>query len=221
MIVQLSSNTGIVTISAAYGIASILSVVFLWDCGREICVKDADGVPAGRLKSFKTGKTVAAGVLLLVLVMQFAGTGYLRMTYAWGDDVMENLTVKMERGPLKGVYTNPDMAEHYEEVLKELDSLALTEEDKLLVVGVAPWIYLYTDAQCGSYSTWQIHENSLFLFTYYELHPDKIPNVIYMNKWGEDFLNSVMAKPFYNMGYEVTYLERGIVMQAPGRMEAK
>lgn len=203
MVVQYATNTGIVTISAAYSVTSILSVIFLWDwaCEQEL-----------------QRSRIALGVILLTILIQFAGTFYLRMTYAWGDNKMYLLNTQMERGPLKNVYTTKEMAEEYALVLNELDSLNLTKEEHLLVVGVAPWIYLYTDAGCGSYSTWQVHENSTQLFAYYELHPDKLPDVIYMMHWGEDFMASDLAVPFFQAGYEVLELERGTVMQAPGRI---
>ena len=104
-------------------------------------------------------------------------------------------------------------------MLKELDTLSLTKEDQLLVVGIAPWIYLYAEAGCGSYSTWQVDENTTQLSAYYELHPDKFPTVIYMMHWGEDFMKSPLAQPFWERGYVVTQMERGIVMEAPDRRE--
>lgn len=70
------------------------------------------------------------------------------MTYDWGDERGWKLTAQMKRGPLKNVFTTPEMAEWYGKVLDEIDRLDLTEKDELMVVGVAPWIYLYTDAGC-------------------------------------------------------------------------
>ena len=123
----------------------------------------------------------------------------------------------MERGPLKGVHTAPDVAQWYQTVLGDIDSLKLTQEDKLMIVGVAPWIYVYVDAQCGSYSTWQVHENSTYLFPYYEVHPDKIPNVIYMEQWADRFLESDLAKPFERWEYVCIEKEAGMVMMSPER----
>ncbi len=206
MLVQYATNTGIVTISAAYSISTVASVLFLGDYAKEVY--------ANRRASLQRG--LILGTVLLALGLQFAGTLYLRMTFAWGDDKTWRLDTPMERGPLKGVYTTREQAKEYEQVLKELDALSLTSEDQLLVVGVAPWIYLYTEAGCGSYSTWQVHENSNQLYAYYELHPDKFPTVIYMMHWGEEFMASALARPFLEKaGYEVIYLERGIVMRAP------
>ena len=80
--------------------------------------------------------------------------------------------------------------------MDELDTLELTEEDELMVGGVAPWIYLYVDAGCGNYSTWQVHENSTQLYDYYALHPEKFPDVIYMAHWADRFLESELSNQF-------------------------
>ncbi len=208
MIVQYATNTGIVTISAAYGLCSMFSVILIWDCGKAILTSQSLSMKKRRL---------TVGFLVLALAAQFVGSFYLRMTFAWGDDKTWRLDTRMERGPLKGVYTVKEQAEEYELVLEELDTLRFTEEDRLLVVGVAPWIYLYVDAACGSYSTWQVHEGSTQLIDYYALHPDKFPTVVYMMHWGESFMECPLADPFKERGYEVTYLERGIVMQSPER----
>ena len=54
----------------------------------------------------------------VVLFVQFVGTFFLRMTYAWGDERAWELTQQMERGPLKDVYTTPETAEWYGKVLE-------------------------------------------------------------------------------------------------------
>ena len=93
----------------------------------------------------------------------------------------------------------------------------MTERDRLLVVGVAPWIYIYADAECGSYSTWQVYEESIQLHDYYTLHPDKFPNVIYMAHWADKFLDCELAVPFKERGYEVVHRGTGTIMMAPDR----
>ena len=118
------------------------------------------------------------------------------------------------------MYTTREMADWYAQVLDELDMLNLTEEDEIMVVGVAPWIYLYVDAGCGNYSTWQVHENSTQLYDYYALHPDKFPNVIYMAHWAEEFLASGLSNQFLDKGYTVVYEGTGTVMMSPERAAA-
>ena len=206
LIVQYATNTGIVTLSVAYGMCSCVGLVFAADWLKE----QKNALPA--LK-----RQAAVLCVALTAAVQFAGTFFLRMTYAWGDDRVWTLTQQMERGPLKGVWTEPEVADWYGNVLEELDMLDLTEEDELMVVGVAPWIYLYVDAGCGNYSTWQVHENSTQLYDYYALHPDKFPDVIYMAHWAEEFLAADLSRQFTDKGYTVVYQGTGTVMMSPER----
>ncbi len=209
MIVQYATNTGIVTISVAYSLCSCVGLIFVAGWLGELRERSGSGTELrGR---------AGVALILAVVCVQFLGTFHLRMNYAWGDEAVPVLTRKMERGPLKGVYTTPETALWYGEVLDELDDLELTEEDQLMVVGVAPWIYLYVEAGCGNYSTWQVHENSTYIHEYYGLHPEKFPDVIYMAHWADIFLECELSKPFKQQGYEVVYEGKGTVMMSPKR----
>lgn len=208
-VVQYATNTGIVTISVAYGLCSCIGLLFFFDWFREL---------RERKKSLL--RLAATAAVWGTLLLQFAGTFYLRMTYAWGEDYVYKLTATMDRGPLRGVHTTPETARWYEDVLGELDLLDLTGEDQLMVVGVAPWIYLYVDAGCGNYSTWQVHENSVQLYDYYALHPDKFPDVIYMAHWADKFLECDLSNQFKEKNYQVVYRGRGTVMMSPERAQA-
>ena len=229
LIVQYATNTGIVTLSVAYGVCSCVGLIFAADWLKEQKAQSSLKA-AARAAGEDTRKTPGAGrtfryraafaCAAVVIAFQFAGTFFLRMTYAWGDERVWKLTSQMERGPLKDVYTTPEMAEWYADVLNELDMLELTKEDELLVVGVAPWIYLYVDAGCGSYSTWQVHENSTQLYDYYALHPEKFPDVVYMAHWADKFLASELSKQFTDRGYTVVYRGTGTVMMSPERAAA-
>ncbi len=211
MIVQYATNTGIVTISVAYSLCSCAGLLFAAGWFAELRERNR-GAARVRL-----GAAAGAAIVLTVICVQFLGTFHLRMNYAWGDERLPALTRKMERGPLKGVYTTPETARWYGEVLDELDGLGLTKEDQLMVVGVAPWIYLYTEAGCGNYSTWQVHENSTYIHDYYALHPEKFPDVLYMAHWADIFLDCELSMPFKQQGYEVVYEGNGTVMMAPER----
>lgn len=216
IVVQYATNTGIVAISMAYGMCSWVGLMFVADWVEE--QKDEhSGMLRFRGRPYYRAVVACTAAILL---LQFAGTVFLRMTYALGDNRVWKLTAQMDRGPLKNVYTTPEMTEWYGQVLDELDMLELTEDDEIMVVGVAPWIYLYVDAGCGNYSTWQVHENSMQLYDYYALHPDKFPNVIYMAHWADKFLESELSSQFLDKGYTVVYRGTGTVMMSPERASA-
>lgn len=271
VVVHYATNTGMVTISVAYGLCSGVGLLFAADWVREqkemneqsrageakgaeklgeadeqnkvheqnkVCEQstadeygeqdeqrscEKTDIAAKQIENEKLRsghhwrRTAAAVIAVIALIAQFGGTLYLRMNYAWGENYMYKLTDRMTRGPLKGVYTTPETADWYGQILDELDSLGLTEEDELLVVGVAPWIYLYTEAGCGSYSTWQVHENSTVLYDYYALHPEKFPDVIYMAHWSDKFLESDLSNQFLDKGYTVVLQGTGTVLMSPER----
>lgn len=225
MIVQYATNTGIVTLSVAYGMCSCVGLIFAADWMKEErqrwqCARRADsGGKAGLCRAAKR-RRVASLCIAGVLLIQFAGTFWLRMTYDWGDERGWLLDTRMERGPLKGVYTTRGTAEWYANVLDELDMLKLTTDDELMVVGVAPWIYLYSDAGCGNYSTWQVHEGSTQLHDYYELHPDKFPDVVYMAHWAEEFMACDLSHLFTDRGCTIVYRGTGTVLMSPERAAA-
>ena len=115
----------------------------------------------------------------------------------------------------KGTYVvKPEEIYDMSNFERELD---LTEKDELMVVGVAPWIYLYTDAGCGNYSTWQVHEGSTQLYDYYDLHPDKFPDVVYMAHWAEEFMACDLSHLFTDREYETVYQGTGTVLMSPER----
>ena len=84
------------------------------------------------------------------------------MVYVWGDEHMPYLTAQLEEGPLKGIHTSQENEILYQNVLDDMNDLQLTKEDRLFVVGIAPWMYLNTDAECAAYSTWDDTGNGSF-----------------------------------------------------------
>lgn len=190
-----ATNTGIYTVSAAYMIAGAASMLLIW-------------------KAVKEHSAVWLRILVcILLVVQFAGCIWQRIFYVWGDEHLPELNVRLETGPMEGIYTTEENAGLYGDVLQDMDDLELTSQDKLFVVGIAPWMYLYTDAECASHSTWETLETDPLIRIYYELHPEKLPTVVYYYQYEEDVLDTDLAYYFKDMGYEALVMRRGIVLQ--------
>lgn len=95
------------------------------------------------------------------------------------DGSIETLTIKLEAGAAKGIYTTPKRAAEYMTVLEDLEKYA--GEGKVLAVGgINPWIYLEADAQCGTYAAWNVDFSDERNEIYYKWYPDKIPDVIFL-----------------------------------------
>ena len=199
-IVQITSNTGPLAVSAGFVTAGAASVLLAAAWAEE---------QEGSLL-----KNVVHGVILLQLIMML----FLRITYVWADAPLSELTTKVERGAAKGLYTTELTAGYYEEMYDDIDALNMTEEDGFLVVGSEPLLYLYADRQVASYSTWQVYTNETRLYRYYEIHSGegRFPSVVYCAEADETIFDSILVeKLLLPMGYEWVQLSHGIAFISP------
>ena len=199
-IVQITSNTGPLAVSAGFVTAGAASVL--------LAAAWAGAQEGSQLKN------VVHGVILLQLIMMLS----LRITYVWADAPLSELTTKVERGAAKGLYTTELTAGYYEEMYDDIDALNMTEEDGFLVVGSEPLLYLYADRQVASYSTWQVYTNETRLYRYYEIHSGegRFPSVVYCAEADETIFDSILVeKLLLPMGYEWVQLSHGIAFISP------
>lgn len=195
VIVQITSNTGPLAVSAGFVTAGAASLFLTasWAYGQD----------------WKTAKYAAEGILVLQLCIML----FLRITYVWADDPLQDLTTRVTRGAAKGLYTSEEKARVYNEMYDDLDALEMRENDGLLVVGSEPLLYLYADRQVASYSTWQVYTNETRLYRYYEIHEGegRFPSVVYCVDADETIFDSILVeKLLMPMGYECKQLQHGI-----------
>lgn len=198
MLAHFASDTGILIVSASCVIASSASMVLLWKA-----VKEQENIVWLR---------TLTGALFAV---QFAACIWQRIFYVWGDEHLNLLTEELTKGPLKGIHTSVENKELYEDVLLDMDELSVTSEDKLFVLGIAPWIYLYTEAECAACTTWEILETDPLIPVYYELRPEKLPDAVYCYEYDERILETEFAYYFTDMGYETVKMRRGTALLRP------
>ena len=199
-IVQITSNTGPLAVSAAFVSAGAASVFLTASWAKE--------------QELKIAKYAVYGTIILQLGMMLV----LRMTYVWADAPMSALDTKVERGAAKGLYTTAEDVQRYNEMYDDLDSLNMKEDDGFLVVGADPLLYLYADREVASYSTWQVFTNETRLYRYYEIHngEGKFPEVVYCVDAGEEIFESILVdKLLLPMGYEWKQLQHGIAFYTP------
>lgn len=194
VLAHFATNTGILTVSASYMIASAASILLIWEAVKE--------------QKKEVWIYYLAGTLFAI---QFIGCIWQRVTYVWGDEHLSNLDYKLTEGPMKGISTSRENEQLYEDVLLDMEDLALSSDDKLFVVGIAPWMYLNTDAECAAYSTWETLETDPLIEIYYEIRPEKLPTVVYCYEYDESILETEFSDKFINMGFEPTAMRRGIV----------
>lgn len=199
-IVQITSNTGPLAVSAAFvtaGAAAVLLTAF-W----------------AKEQNEKLWNVIVYGVVLLQLVMMLL----LRITYVWADAPISELTTKVQRGPAKGLYTTAEAEQYYNEVYDDLDALNMKEDEGFLVIGADPMLYLYADKEVASYSTWQVYTNETRLYRYYEIHDGegKFPSMIYCVGADETIFDSILVeKLLMPMDYEWQQMKHGIAFYTP------
>lgn len=199
-IVQITSNTGPLAVSAAFMTAGAAAVCLMIAWAKE--------------QECKACRLVIFGVVVLQLIMMLI----LRITFVWADAPLSELTAKVDRGAAKGIYTTAEDVTFYNEIYDDLDSLNMTEEDDFLVVGSDPLLYLYADKEVAAYSTWQVYTNETRLYRYYEIHDGegKFPSVVYCVEAGEEIYESILVEKLLQpMGYESVQLQHGIAFYSP------
>ena len=216
LLAHFATNTGILTMSASCMIPSAASLVLIgqhMQAAKESWpVKQPNGYDTALMQESHKYSAVCGTVLAVLIAVQFAGGIWQRVTYVWGDEKLPKLTVAAEEGPLKGIHTSEENSLLYKDVMQDMEDLQLTREDKLFVVGIAPWMYLNTEAECAAYSTWETLETDPLIFTYYEVRPEKQPTVIYCYDYDESILDTEFGTAFLNKGYKPMMMRRGLVL---------
>ena len=82
---------------------------------------------------------------------------------------------RLDRGPLKGLYTIPMLREEYESILDDMDTLMREPPRSLFVMGYCAWGNLYTELPyaCPAVYAFNTPESRAYLDYYRELYPDR------------------------------------------------
>ena len=90
-----------------------------------------------------------------------------------------------------------------------LDNLQSREpQGKVLYSKLLPWAYFYTDYQFGTPSTWRNRISSKHLINYYEMQPEKKPDIVVVfnddsGKYEESKYDSIIRKKRPNKNHFV------------------
>ena len=125
-----------------------------------------------------TGKTmhcIKELAVFLVLIVLFLN----RFLDVYRDSVIWKMDTRVSCGGMKGIYTTSERAAEYEAVIKDLENYT-SEEDRLAVPGLNPWIYLEAPARCGVFSVWRVDFKDERNWDYYEEYAGNTPTVIYL-----------------------------------------
>ena len=194
--VQLATDTGILAVSAATIVASAGGMLLLAEYLREE-------------KNYISSQLYRGMVVVLMMlnIMQAGLFLYQRIYYTWWSEDVPLCTETVQSGPAKGIKTSKEDLLWYESTLNEIDELKLTEDDRLLILEHASWLYLYADVPVATYSFWTVGEEN-YLKEYYEIYKEKIPTVVYVSEV-EDAKEKRYVKVFQENGYTLKEYDSG------------
>lgn len=101
-------------------------------------------------------------------------------------DSKEKLNSVLQKGPQKGLKTTAAATKIYDSILTDLSGIKEKGSGNVLIAGTLPWCYLYLDMPYASFSSRfqadKIEVEKQRLTDYYKLHPEKLPDYIYIPK---------------------------------------
>ena len=193
-----SSNMEYYAISSGATVAVVGSVMIIGICGKEIFAVKGAAV-----------KAAAAIGGIVIITGQLATVGIMRYKAVfWGSmDIL--LPYQQEAGLEKGLYI-PEAAEEQCKLTQEISDYIETNypgEMNMAVLSDYTWLYLQCqEKKNASCSAWLAEVASLIgqntmdkLKEYYKLNPDKIPDIVYMEKDYTDFLDDFQEVADYDV----------------------
>lgn len=168
-----ASNQGMHAIAMAMIPADVAAVLFV---GRFLAQEKEHGVKACRVCVFTS--------VIVLFVVQFGMQIYTKAVHTFWEEPVWKLQTCIEEGPLKGTVTTKEKAERYQTKLTDIRE-HMNKTGPVLFAGKDTWCYLYADAEYGTFSTYLsggLEQAAKRLEVYYEVHPEKIPQYIYIAK---------------------------------------
>lgn len=145
-------------------------------------------------------------VLALFLVGFVLCTARIRYhTVFWEHGPMQAMTYEISMGSQKGILSSASLGSAYEAMYQQTQPVREDPSDKVLYYTYQTWLYLEDDKENASYSSWLTADDysSDRLVRYYEINPEKLPDLVYAPHefWRED---SSLARYFDELGYRTT-----------------
>lgn len=200
-----SSDTGIMAIANGMAFSAPSSFMMIYQLYEEIKEQCGDE---------KKQITRACMVSLAVIIaFQLGGQLFLRTVRSYKDDFLPNLHSVVPCGAAKGIITTEENANSLESLHEDAQYIkSIAKGNTFLSITLNPVLYLEMDMKCSAYSLWTYEKDNSEvnrkLNKYYELHKNKIPDVIF-SSFGYNHLNEVFDCVDFN-SYQKYELNSGL-----------
>lgn len=95
-----------------------------------------------------------------------------------GESIRQDIVI--QEGPMKGISTCQKVKDCYDAAIADLDFIKAKTNGPVYVGNCCCWYYLYLDLPYSAYSAWFSLPNNQRQLRWWELHPDKLPEYIYL-----------------------------------------
>ncbi|MBQ6066637.1 MAG: hypothetical protein IJK89_07415 [Clostridia bacterium] len=186
LLVDVSSDGSLAMFEAITVIPAVLMAgVFFEELNRE---KDAGTTgkknkhKKKRIQSVSTALICLAVLYFSVPTAEAAWQGVNLTTYLIMNSVgrLSELNVKTEEGPYKGIILSKHTSSNYAQVIEDLRYIAENTDAPVYVSDRFCLCYLFPGIDCAAYSTWYINDTVDKQIYYWETHPEKVPEYIYV-----------------------------------------
>jgi len=164
MVYSYSSQCDLYVLSIGHNVAAIGAICIIKDF-----ITDSEN------------RGIVRNVALTVILAALVQTMVLRFVNIYRDAPVKELNTLITEGPAKGLYTTSEHFETYKELLNMLKDCE-SKDKNVFITKLLPWGYLATDMKCAAHTTWRTTLDSERLMQYYEVLPEKWPQVIVVLK---------------------------------------
>ena len=196
-----ASNQRFLAISSAAAVSMVGSLMIIGLFACDFIKKAPD----------TTVTKMVALLLCAAMGLQLFAQTSLRYTSVFWEKDMRSQTTLIEDGFNAGLYVTEEKHQMYYDSLDSLQVLEQYDTKNVLFLSTNTWYYLTGDYRLCTYSAWLsgINEHSIMrLKTYFELSPAKAPDVVYVDKEHEAFVDLFCEE----CGYRVDRNENAIIL---------
>lgn len=192
LLIHCASNQGFYAIANASAVPLAASLMICVLTGRELLTAKVGPVL----------RRTAAAMLAAVLLLQVSSLTWKRYSYVFWEPSRAAQTCYVEFGPQKGLMISEERYHHYEMLLNDTIPIRAAKPGTVLYVSTFSWLYLaHPGAGIGAYSGWLSLVGGYVadkLAAYYELNPEKLPDVAYVEPLYEEIGQSLFSRYDYS-----------------------